>query len=665
MHYEERFRALARELQYLRSQYYNEGASPVPDPTYDALEQEFMKLLQEQPELRLLPEAKLVAQIGAPVPSAMPRVKFPRPLLSLDNAFSEREFAKLSRRLERTVGSAELCLEYKWDGVSVALRYQRGQLVQAATRGDGAEGEDVTASVKVLGCVPKKIDTPVRELWVRGELLFSLSKFNQFNQTLRKRGERTFTSPRNAVAGALRLRDTSEVAWYPLVLTCYDVIHYDGGTSLAAKTQAELLQLLVKVGLPVIHPPRVVQLRSVWSEITALWDLRVHLDVPVDGIVVKLNSIQDRALLGESPRAPLWAVAVKFTSETATTTLRKVEVQVGRTGVLTPVAVFDPVQLSGAMIERATLYNFGFVEGMGLRIGDEIEVIRSGEVIPRIIRVVKHNNGPLVQRPRCCPSCGTATQRGDLFVWCPNTRCPAQVIERLSHFVSTDALDIRDCGPQSIKKLVTEGLVCNPADLYFLTEEQLCEVLGDVIGTKVYRAIEDSKVQPLQRLVFGLGIESVGAQSARRVAEFAKDLQGLLRLFDDPSLVLEIPRLNEPTREGLLAFFENERNRGLIMKFVEVGVCSVSARTTSASSSPLAGERVVFTGSLSIPRREAEELVRRAGGEIANTVSRNVGLVVAGANAGSKLEKARRLNVKVINEQEFLKLVGAEGIRND
>lgn len=652
-----RFEQLARELKLLREQYYNQGEPSIPDPAYDALEREFLKLLDEHPDLRSLPEAQLATAVGAPVPLGASRVRFPKRMLSLDNAFSEQDFAKFTRRLARLRSfPIELCLEPKWDGVSVVLLYRDGELIRAATRGDGTEGEDVTANAWALSCVPKRVQSS-GELWVRGELLFPLSEFNRFNETLRRRGERTFTSPRNAVAGAMRLKDASAVREYPLLLTCYDVILSDKTPKL--RTQAELLDFLKEIGLPVLHSPRVVPLKSAWGEILALWDLRNHLNVPVDGIVAKLNDTADRVPIGESPKAPLWAVAVKFASETAVTTLRRVEVQVGKSGTLTPVAVFDPVQLSGATIERATLYNWGFVESFGLRLNDEIEVVRSGEVIPKVVRVVRHNNGPLVQRPQRCPSCGAVTQGNDLFAWCPNLGCPAQVVEKLSHFVSAGAMDIRDLGPRSIEKCVAEGLVKDAADLYFLTERQLCELLGDAVGTKVYKAIEDSKGQPLWRLIFGLGVEHVGAQSARRVAGFTKDLRGLLRFFDDPTLVFEIPQLNEPTQNGLLSFFEDRRNRDLILKFLEASVCCTTV-TPTATSGPLVGKRIVFTGSLHIPRKEAEELVRRAGGETASAVSRNVDFVVAGENAGSKLEKARTLGLRVLSEQEFLGMLGRE-----
>lgn len=652
MNYKERFQKIARQLEVLRQKYYNEGESFVPDVTYDALEREFYSLLEAHPELRALPEARLATQVGSKVPSGTARVRFPKPLLSLDNAFTEAEFERFARRLGRA-SVTELCLEYKWDGVSVALLYQNGHLVKAATRGDGIEGEDVTPNILVLPSIPKQIRTAAT-LWIRGELLFPLSEFERFNERLRKYGEGTFTSPRNAVAGAVRMKDPSQVRQYPLILTCYDILTSD--LPLQIRTQAELLDYLKEIGLPVLYPPRVAGVSDAWSKINVLWEGRNRLDVPVDGIVVKVNALALRETIGESAKAPLWAVAVKFASETAITTLRRVEIQVGRSGVLTPVAVFDPVELSGATIERATLYNWGFVESLGLKLGDEIEVVRSGEVIPKVVRVVKHGNGLPVQRPQRCPSCGTATQASDLFVWCPNAHCPAQTIEKLSHFVSVDAMDIRDLGPQSIKKLVSEGLVEDAGDLYFLTADQLCGLLGDAIGAKVYKAIEGSKAQPLWRLIFGLGIENVGAQSARRVAEYAKNLQGLLQFFDDPSLVFEIPRLNEPTREGLLSFFENQSNRDLILKFLEAGVCSTLA-VQGTTHGPLTGKRVVFTGSLSIPRKEAEELVRKAGGEVASTVTRNVDFVVVGENAGQKLEKALALGLKVVSEDEFLRMI--------
>jgi len=365
-----------------------------------------------------------------------------------------------------------------------------------------------------------------------------------------------------------------------------------------------------------------------------------------------------REKLGESPGAPHWAVAIKFESETAVTTLREVEVQIGRTGVLTPVAVFDPVQLSGAFIERASLYNFGYVEGLDLHLGDKIKITRSGEVIPKVLGVEERSNGPKVERPTACPSCGTPTLSDGLFVRCPNPRCLAQVLEKLSHFVSVDCMDIGDLGPQSLKKLVNEGIVSDPADLYLLTEKQLHRVLGQAIGHKVFMSIKKSKSQPLWRLVYGLGIEAVGKQSAKRVAEAAENsIWGLLKFFDDPSLIFEIPNLNEPTREGLLAFFEAEENSELVKKFIREEVCTEQKVTTG----PLTGKRFVFTGVLeNLTRKKAEELVRSLGGEVASTVTKNVNYVVVGARPGSKLAKAEKLGVRILSESEFLRLVKIE-----
>jgi len=403
----DRFKMLVKELQHLRREYYNKGTTEVPDSAYDSLERECRALLQKYPELRRLPEAQLLDTVGAAVPDGSKKVRFPSKLLSLDNALSEEDFAKFQRRVQRVAGSsASLCLEPKWDGVSLVLYYRGGTLVCAATRGDGIIGEDVTPQVRALRCVPKNINWS-DELWVRGELLFPLFQFEHYNEEQRRHKERTFTSPRNAVAGALRLKDEEEVARYPLVLTCYDVV--SDRSLQGVGTQKELLEFLKRIGLPVLYPPRVTSLQEARRGIALLWSVREKLGIPVDGIAAKVNDLTVRKELGQSPKAPHWAVAVKFESEAAVTTLREVEIQIGRTGVLTPVAVFDPVELSGATLERASLYNFGFVESLDLRLGDKIKVTRSGEVIPKVLGVAERSNGSKVERPAACPFCGTPT----------------------------------------------------------------------------------------------------------------------------------------------------------------------------------------------------------------------------------------------------------------
>lgn len=659
--------ARVQELRALIDQhnyrYYVLDEPSISDKEFDALLRELMELEQAHPEL-VTPDSP-TQRVGAPPSEAFAIVEHRVPMLSLANAFSPddlRAFDVRTRRLAETEDLAYVA-ELKIDGASVSVYYENGVLVRAATRGDGVRGEDITANVRTIRSVPLRLRRPVT-LEARGEVFMYHEDFARLNEEREAAGEPLFANPRNAASGSVRQLDPSVTARRPLDVFFYGVGHVEGD---APKTHAELLQFLAELGFKVNPEWRLVpDVEAAIRYCEEMERRRPGLGYSIDGVVLKVNDLRLQQHLGATSKTPRWAIAYKFAAEQAVTKVENIVVNVGRTGAVTPMALFTPVQVGGVTVSRATLHNEDYIREKDIRIGDTVVIQRAGDVIPEVVRVLteqRTGEERIFEMPKTCPVCGAPVVRpeGEAVARCTGEECPARHLEGLIHFASRDAMNIEGVGPKLLEQLVAQGYVKDAADLYFLTKEQLLtlERMGDKSADKVLQAIEASKDAGLERLLFALGIRHVGENVARDIAAHMGDMERLMNATADE--LLAVPSVGEVIANSVAAYFADARHRRLIQRLKDAGV-----RMTASAAAPgagagrgaaLAGKKVVITGTLSRPRRDVEELIRSLGGAVSGSVSRNTDFVLAGDNPGSKLDKARELGVPVLSEDEFLRML--------
>jgi len=670
------FNDLKKRLGFLRTEierhnrlYYQEDAPEISDYEYDQLFRELKELEEAHPEL-ITPDSP-TRRVGAEPVEKFAPVEHSVPMLSLENGFKPGDLIDFNERIKRflkTIDQISCLVEPKIDGVAVELVYQAGRLVQASTRGNGYVGEEITANAKTILTVPLALNDrkrPIPErLEVRGEVYMPLEEFNRLNQERTAKDLPAFANPRNAAAGSLRQLDPRITATRRLNIFCYAVARPE---TLGAATQLELLQALRDFGLrtnlgEVAVCASVDEVMNYFQEI----DRRRHeLPYEVDGVVIKVNSLDLQALLGSTTRSPRWALAYKFSPQGAETVVDRIEVQVGRTGALTPVAIMRPVNIGGVTVSRATLHNEDEVRRKDVRAGDTVVVQRAGDVIPEVVRVILDRRPPEAESfamPKTCPVCGSEVVRlpGEAAHRCPNASCPAQIKETLFHFGSKNALDIDGLGRKLIDLLVDRDLVRSPADLYRLTLDQLAALprLADKSARNLLNALAGSKETTLERFIYALGIRHVGQHLARVLAEHFGDLEALRRAG-----VEELEAIHEVGPEvagSIVSFMSNTRNRELIDDLLgpEIGF-SLRTPAGAGGPTPLDGLSFVLTGALeTMTRDEARDRITAAGGRVASNVSRNTDFVVVGAEPGSKARRAAELDVKMIGEKEFLKLLG-------
>ena len=664
---------LRERLDRSAHEYYVLDRPSLSDAEYDTLFRELQQLEREHPELRTAdsPTQRVGAEVGA---SHLAKYAHLVPMGSLNNAFSDEELEGWAVSGRDVVGAdfdrSGFCCELKIDGAAISLTYKDGVLVTGATRGNGSVGENVTASVRTIRDIPLRLQGTgwPALIEIRGEVYMSFDGFEKMNAERVAADEPVFANPRNSAAGALRQKDPAVTAKRPLRFFGY-AFAVPGTTSLPFGTQWDLLETLVGWGLPVAPNRRRC---ATMAEVHA-WALKLEtkdratLAFAIDGGVVKVNALATQADLGSTAggREPRWAIARKFAPDIAETRLVDIEIQVGRTGVLTPRAVLDPVEIGGTTVTYATLHNFDLIAQKDLRIGDIVQVKRAGEVIPQILgpvpdkRDAKDPPKPF-RAPTKCPVCGTAVVRveGEVAVRCPNDRCPARHLEELIHFTARAAMDIRGLSEQRVRQLLEAGLISDPASLYDLTTDVLAALprLGDKSADGLVAAIEASKTQPLSRLLFGLGIPDVGEETAKLLARRfgtaealaaagAEDIEGIHGI--GPSIVASVTD-----------WFGRAENRALLKALGKRGVNTTEPKHAEAAG-VLLGQKIVLTGTLpTLARSEAKELIERAGGKVIDSVSKNTDFLVAGAEAGSKLDKARALGVDVIDEAELLRRIG-------
>jgi DNA ligase (NAD+) len=661
---------LRRILERAAHEYYVLDRPSLPDVEYDRLFRELQALERDHPELRDedSPTAKVGASVGE---SHLAKHAHLVPMASLDNAFDEAELAEWDARLRRLVGDAVdadgYCCELKIDGAAVSLTYRDGVLAVGATRGNGSVGEDVTANLRTIADIPRHL---AGSGWpalieIRGEVFMTFEGFERMNAERIRAGEDVFTNPRNSAAGALRQKDPRETARKPLRFFGY-AFAVPGNAAVGFATQWELLESLAAWGIPVApHRRRAATLDDVhaWArEVEAT--IRADLPFAIDGGVVKVNRLALQGELGMiGGRVPRWAVARKFAPDIAETVLNAIEVQVGRTGALTPRAVLAPVEVGGATITYATLHNFDLVAEKDLRVGDVVQVKRAGEVIPQILGPVparRTGEEVAVAPPTHCPACGTAAVRDEeeVAIYCPNVACPGRRLEALAHFAARDGMDIRGLSHQRLEQLIAAGLVADAADLYALRAEQVAglERFAERSAELLVAAIDASRAQPLSRLLHALGIRHVGGESAKLLARAFGTMDALAAA---PVEALEaLHGVGHTMAESVHAFFRDPTVTDLVARLAAAGVRMDEPRAAAADGA-LKGMKVVLTGTLpTLSRAEATERIEGAGGKVTSSVSKATDLVVAGEEAGSKLEKARQLGVEVIDEAELLRRLG-------
>lgn len=657
-----RIAALRREIAGHDRRYYLEAAPVISDAEYDALFRELQALEAAHPEL-VTPDSPTQRVSDAPL-GGFDTVVHAAPMLSIANAMTEEELREWDERNRRLLPGEELAyvVELKIDGVAVTLRYEKGAFSRGATRGDGVRGDDITANLRTIRSVPPRLAEPVG-MEVRGEVFLAVENFRAMNAEREEAGEKTFANPRNATAGSLKMLDAREVAKRPLQFTAHGVAD---PAALGAPSQSAFLARAAALGLPV--SPRTVRVESL-DEVARLWKEREagrdSLPMETDGLVVKVDDFDQQRRLGTTSRNPRWALALKFPSREAVTVIREIRVQVGRTGVLTPVAVLDPVPLAGTTISRATLHNEEEVRRKDIRAGDTVVIEKGGDVIPKVARVLADRRTGAEREfvmPDKCPECGARVVRlpEEVAARCENLRCPAQVKARLRHFAARGAMDIEGLGEVLVEQLVDKGLVGDPADLYTLDEAALVplERMGEKSGQNLVLAIERSRGNSLHRLIFALGIRHVGEHAARVLARRFGSLDELAAADEDT--LTAIHEIGEVMVASIRAFFGDPNNLAVIENLRKRGVNLVAtaeeraAAAAAAASSPFAGKKFVLTGTMSsMTREEAKEAIERLGGRVASSVSAQTDLVVAGESAGSKLARARELGIRVVDEARF------------
>lgn len=659
-----RIEQLRREIRRHEELYYVQAAPELSDAAFDALMRELRDLEAVHPEL-VTPESP-TQRVGGRVAEGFTTVRHREPMLSLDNAYSADELRAFDERVRRGLGSEgplTYVAELKIDGLSIALTYEDGRLRRGATRGDGTEGEDVTSNVRTIRAIPLALDAaPAGSIEIRGEVYLPRDAFARANAEREARGEPLFQNPRNAAAGAMRNLDPGEVARRGLSAWMYQVV---GLEEPAGAQHAATLDQLKTWGLPVEpHWCRCDGIDAVLAYLEEWRDRRRTLPFETDGVVVKLDRRDLREQLGTTSKFPRWAVAFKFPAEQATTRLTAIQVNIGRTGAATPYAVLEPVFVAGSTISLATLHNAEDLARKDIREGDLVTIEKAGDVIPRVVGPVLtgqlHRNPPWTM-PTVCPVCATPLMRdeGEVVWRCDNAECPARLRRSLEHFASRAALDIEGLGESLIEQLVARGLVTGLADLYTLTESQLeaLDRMGPKSAAKLMAQIGRSRTAPLSRLLYALGIRHVGERAAQLLADAFGDLDAIREASVER--LQAVPEIGPVVAASIRSWCDAPRHRALLERLRAAGLTFTGEKKAAAEPGPLAGQTFVITGTLArMSREEATAALEALGARVAGSVSRKTTALVAGEEAGSKLEKAQALGVRVMDEAEFLALIG-------
>ena len=704
---EKRIHELRLLLNKANEAYYQDAAPFISDKEFDQALAELHHL--EQTFGLVTPESPTQRVGGAPS-EAFQSVQHPIPMLSLDNTYNEEELRDFDERVRKGLGEQTTftySVELKFDGASIRLRYEQGKLVVGATRGNGAQGDDITANLKTVKDIPLELNStgqtaPAGQggrqtsnttgdlfsttsipdvLEIRGEAYMEREAFARLNLSREEQGLSVFANPRNSTAGSLKMQDPREVARRPIRFTAFDVLADDGASkqhrsqssapnsnTTIGDTHLQRLETARSYGLPVNEHSRLCHTIDEVLEVIAHFDtLRHELPYDTDGAVIKVNEVHLRPELGSTAKSPRWAIAYKFEAEQAETTLNDITIQVGRLGTLTPVAELEPVQLAGTTVKRASLHNEDELQRKDIRIGDRVIIEKAGEIIPQVVSVAPSSlqstdRQPPFAFPRSCPACGQEVIKlDDEVAWrCVNPSCPPQLLERLSYFASRDAMDIDGLGEAIIMQLIERGYVESVADFYSLTHEQVAglERMADKSAQNTLQAIQASKAQPLEKVLQGLGIRFVGKTVARDIATHLGSMQAIMNATEDE--LLAIPSIGPRIVESLQAYFANEVNQRLIQRLSEAGL-TLTQEAKQTTSTLFEGKTFVLTGTLpTLTRTQAAALIEEHGGAVSSSVSKKTSVVLAGESAGSKLDKAKGWGIQIMEEAEFLRMIEEE-----
>ena len=647
--------SLCKEINYHNDRYYNQDNPEISDYEYDMLLRELENIEAEFPEL-ITPDSP-TQKVGGSKGEKFSPVAHAVPMESLHDSFSADEIRDFDRKVREVISDPEYVVEPKIDGLSVSCEYRNGVFVRGSTRGDGVTGEDVTDNLMTIKSLPKRLKNAPEYLEVRGEVYMSVATFERIVAEQENNGEKPFKNPRNAAAGSLRQKDSKITAKRGLDIFVFNVQAAQG---IEFTTHVQSLDYLTELGFPTAFYNSFDNIDDVLTEIDRVDAHRGDLPCDIDGAVVKVNNLADRALLGSTAKFPRWAEAYKYPPEEKETELLDIEINVGRTGALTPVGIFKPVLLAGTTVSRATLHNEDFIREKGINIGDTVLIRKAGEIIPEVLSLVRHGSStqPYVF-PEFCPSCGSRVVReeGEAAMRCTNTDCPAQLLRHLIHFVSRDAMDIDGLGPALLEQLLNAGLIKSFIDLYRLEAEPLAALdrMGNKSADNIIKAIEKSKSAEIYRLVYALGIRHIGEKAAKLLCEHFLSID---RLFEaSVEEIAEIDGYGEIMAQSVYDYFRLDGTVHLISQLKELGV-EMKPLEANTKEGMFLGKTFVLTGTLpTMSRKEASALIEQNGGKTSSSVSKKTDYVLAGEDAGSKLTKAQSLGITIISEAELLEML--------
>ena len=652
---QKRIAELSGIIEYHNNLYYNQDEPEISDFEYDMLLRELENLEEEYPELKL-PDSP-TNKVGGSAGEKFSPVTHAVVMESLHDSFSHDELRDFDRRVREVVPDVKYVVEPKFDGLSVSCEYSNGVFVRGSTRGDGTTGEDVTDNLMTIKSLPKRLKNAPPYLEVRGEVYMSFKSFDELVRRQEENEEKPAKNPRNAAAGSLRQKNAKITAQRGLDIFVFNIQQVEG---VILNSHRESLDYLKKLGFPTSFYSVCDTIEDVIKKTEEIGDRRGEYDYAIDGAVVKVDSFSSRELLGSTAKYPKWAEAYKYPPEEKTTKLLDIEINVGRTGVLTPVGIFEPVLLAGTTVSRATLHNRDFIEERGINIGDTVLIRKAGEIIPEVLSVVEHGESwkECYQFPTACPSCGSPVSQDDeAAIRCTNTDCPAQLLRHLIHFVSRDAMDIDGLGPAVLEQLSDEGLVSSPADLYRLKAEDITALdrKAEKSANNLIAAVEKSKHNELYRLVFALGIRNIGLKAAKLLCENFVTIDDIMNAKAEDFAAIE--GFGSVMAESLENYFSLEGTRELIEQLKTLGL-EMKPSAIKQSGGVFEGKTFVLTGTLpSMKRSEAAKLIEANGGKTSSSVSKKTSFVVAGEEAGSKLTKAQSLGIPIISEEELLNMI--------
>lgn len=651
---EKKIEELRKTLRYHSDRYYNDDAPEIEDYEYDMMMRELKELEEKYPEYDA-PDSP-TKKVGGVADNSFESVAHSVRMESLQDAFSKDELREFSNRVEDTVSDVNYVVEPKIDGLSVSLEYRDGVFLRGSTRGNGDVGEDVSGNLRVIHNIPLKLNKSIPYIEVRGEVYMPKKSFERVVDRQIINGEKPFKNPRNAAAGSLRQKDSSVTASRGLDIFVFNIQQIEG---VELSSHKESLDFIKELGFNTIPTyKKVDNIEDAIAEIDRIGEARGSLEYDIDGAVIKVDDFSQRDILGSTAKYPKWAIAFKYPPEEKQTKLLDIEIAVGRTGVLTPTAILESVHLAGTTVSRATLHNQDFINEKGIAIGDVVTVRKAGDIIPEVLCVNEHNSNSVFKFPDVCPSCGEKVYRDEdeAAIRCINPECPAQLLRNLIHFCSRDAMDIEGLGPAIIETFVNEGMIAKTYDIYNLDFNKILSLEGfkETSASNIINSVNNSKNNDLSKLIFALGIRHIGAKAGKLLADYFKDIDLVMNASVDD--ILQIDGFGKIMAESVVEFFSSDSTKELIAKLKEAGVNMKS--TNVVEDTRFSGMTFVLTGTLpTLKRAEASKIIESFGGKTSSSVSKKTTYVLAGEEAGSKLDKANKLGVQIISEEEFKEMI--------